>query len=78
MNNTHSLWKKEGIEKKTFMLVKNKTVVFLRSTPIAPEPRIEKDAIALLNAGYRVIVVERDETLSFSPLEQRNGIEIQR
>jgi len=60
------------------MLVKNKTVVFLRSTPIAPEPRIEKDAIALLNAGYRVIVVGRDETLSFPPLEQRNGIEIHR
>jgi len=45
--------------------MKSKAMAFLRSTPIAPEPRIEKDAIALLNAEYGVIVVGRDETLSF-------------
>jgi len=45
LNNVHSLWKKEGIERKRFMFMKNNALVFLKSTSIAPEPKMEKDVL---------------------------------
>ena len=37
-----------------------KHVVFLRSNPIDPDPRVEKEAEALYNAGYQVTIVGWD------------------
>ena len=37
-------------------------IVFCRSNPIAPDPRVEKEARALRQAGHEVVVVGWDRT----------------
>lgn len=44
-------------------------VLFLRSNPIAPDPRVEKEATSLAKSGYRVMLLGWDRTASF-PLKE--------
>lgn len=51
-------------------------VLFLRSNPIAPDPRVEKEARTLISAGYDVRVLGWDRTARLSSFESRDGFEI--
>lgn len=53
-------------------------VLFLRSNPIAPDPRVEKEARALASAGYIVRALGWDRTAVLPPRERREGWEIVR
>ncbi len=54
-------------------------VVFLRSkSPAGVEPRIMKEATALVRAGYEVHAVLWDRTRSFAREESRDGIHVHR
>lgn len=53
-------------------------VVICRSNPIAPDPRVEKEANTLSNCGYSVSVVGWDRTSQLSEYEEREGIRIYR
>lgn len=53
-------------------------VLFLRSNPIAPDPRVEKEARALAAAGYAVCALGWDRTAALPPRETREGWEIVR
>lgn len=44
-----------------------KTVVFLRSNPIDPDPRVEKQARTLARAGWRVLAVGWDRSKQLPP-----------
>lgn len=44
-------------------------VVFCRSNPVAPDPRVEKEALALAQAGFRVQVVAWDRSAAL-PAQQ--------
>lgn len=55
-----------------------KKVLFCRSNPIAPDPRVEKEARALVRAGYSVDVLAWDRTASQPRVEQREGFFIYR
>ena len=50
---------------------KVKVVVFLRSNPIKPDPRVEKEARALSQAGFKVIVVGWDRSGLLPTVEER-------
>ena len=47
-------------------------VVFLRSNPIAPDPRVEKEARVLHNNGFNVVVVGWDREDIFEKVEERD------
>lgn len=47
-------------------------VVILRSNPISPDPRVEKEARALHRAGYKVRLVGWDRLAAFPQLEERD------
>lgn len=53
-------------------------VVISRSNPVAPDPRVEKHARALLEAGHQVIVIGWDRSASFPKREKREEYEIHR
>jgi glycosyltransferase involved in cell wall biosynthesis len=53
-------------------------IVFCRSNPIAPDPRVEKEAAALAEAGYPVSMVGWDRSKSLSTHEQVAGIKCYR
>jgi glycosyltransferase involved in cell wall biosynthesis len=53
-------------------------VIFLRSNPVAPDPRIEKEAKALFNNGYSVLALAWDRTGSLPRTETRGYVVIQR
>lgn len=53
-------------------------VLFLRSNPIAPDPRVEKEARALAGAGYTVRALGWDRTAALPAREEREGWEILR
>ncbi|WP_322508826.1 glycosyltransferase family 4 protein [Anaerolinea sp.] len=55
-----------------------KKVLFCRSNPIAPDPRVEKEARALTRSGYIVDVLAWDRTASQPQVEQREGFFIYR
>lgn len=55
-----------------------KKVVFLRSNPIDPEPRIEKQARALARAGYQVLAVGWDRGGELPKEEKRDLFTIYR
>ncbi|MFD1359101.1 glycosyltransferase family 4 protein [Fictibacillus halophilus] len=55
-----------------------KKVLFLRSNPIAPDPRVEKEARALHEAGYEVTMLGWDRTCSLSKYEETDYGNIQR
>ena len=47
-----------------------KSVLFLRSNPVAPDPRVAKEAQALADAGYKVGVVAWDRTGELPKVEE--------
>lgn len=53
-------------------------VLFLRSNPIAPDPRVEKEAQALAEEGYRVRVLGWDRTTALPPAEETPFYRIER
>lgn len=53
-------------------------VLFLRSNPIAPDPRVEKEARALAAAGYTVRALGWDRTAALPARELREGWEVLR
>jgi len=55
-----------------------KKVVFLRSNPVSPDPRVEKEARALTKAGFIVTVVGWDRECAFKRYESRGGLRIYR
>ncbi len=48
-----------------------RSVLFLRSNPVAPDPRVEKEAQALADAGYQVGVVAWDRKGEFPRVEEK-------
>jgi glycosyltransferase involved in cell wall biosynthesis len=55
-----------------------KRVLFCRSNPIDPDPRVEKEASALVEAGYQVDVIAWDRTGSLLSEEIKEGVTIHR
>lgn len=53
-------------------------VVIIRSNPIAPDPRVEKEARALASAGYAVRIVGWDRSASLPREDFSEGVQIQR
>jgi len=53
-------------------------VLFCRSNPIDPDPRVEKEARALLHAGYQVQVIAWDRTGKLPSPEKKDGFTIYR
>lgn len=54
------------------------SVVFLRSNPIAPDPRVEKEASCLAEAGYSVKVIAWDRSAGLPVREERGKVRIER
>lgn len=59
-------------------MVENKRVLFLRSNPIDPDPRVEKAASTLAEAGYQVRILGWDRTATLKKLDRLDQIPIQR
>ncbi len=55
-----------------------RSVVFLRSNPISPDPRVEKEARALWASGYKVKIVGWNRFAAFPLKETRDFAEIHR
>jgi glycosyltransferase involved in cell wall biosynthesis len=53
-------------------------VVISRSNPVAPDPRVEKEAQSLSAAGYSVQIIGWDRTGQLATQEDRGGIRIHR
>jgi glycosyltransferase involved in cell wall biosynthesis len=53
-------------------------ILFCRSNPIAPDPRVEKEARALANAGYPVQVLGWDRTAKLPEFDISTSISIRR
>jgi glycosyltransferase involved in cell wall biosynthesis len=53
-------------------------ILFCRSNPIAPDPRVEKEARALANAGYPVQVLGWDRTAKLPEFDNSTSISIRR
>lgn len=53
-------------------------VLFCRSNPVAPDPRVEKEARALIEAGYEVQVIAWDRSAALPLSEVRQGFQIHR
>jgi glycosyltransferase involved in cell wall biosynthesis len=53
-------------------------IVICRSNPVAPDPRVEKEARALTKAGYTVQVLGWDRTAALPVEEERDGFQIHR
>ncbi|WP_138205979.1 glycosyltransferase family 4 protein [Haloimpatiens lingqiaonensis] len=53
----------------------NKSVVFLRSNPVNPDPRVEKEANSLIKEGYNVIVVAWDRSEKYKMKEANLDLE---
>lgn len=47
-------------------------ILICRSNPVAPDPRVEKEAVSLTEAGYKVSVIGWDRSASL-PLSERRG-----
>jgi len=57
---------------------KSVRVLFCRSNPIDPDPRVEKEAQALSQAGYQVQVIAWDRTGELPSPEKKDGFTIYR
>ena len=55
-----------------------KKILIIRSNPVAPDPRVDKIAAALSEAGYEVNVLGWDRTGSLPRFEQRDSYMIER
>jgi len=56
----------------------NVRVLICRSNAIAPDPRVDKEARTLADAGYDVVVLGWDRSAKFPPQELANGYQIHR
>ena len=55
-----------------------KRILFCRSNPVDPDPRVEREAAALRDAGYQVSIIAWDRTGSLPTKEVREGIILHR
>ena len=53
-----------------------KHIIMLLSNAFRPDPRVEREAQALLNAGYRVTIICWDRRAELPQRETQNGLEI--
>ncbi|HAV77204.1 MAG TPA: glycosyltransferase WbuB [Anaerolineae bacterium] len=53
-------------------------IIICRSNPVAPDPRVEKEAQALINAGYQVEVIGWDRSGSYPVNEKKEGYTVHR
>ncbi|HXF84121.1 MAG TPA: glycosyltransferase family 4 protein [Anaerolineales bacterium] len=53
-------------------------ILICRSNPVAPDPRVEKEASALVEAGHMVTILAWDRTAKIAAQEEQNGISIHR
>lgn len=53
-------------------------ILFCRSNPIDPDPRVEKEAQALRDAGHQVQAVAWDRSGQLPTAENKNGLQVQR
>lgn len=60
------------------MIPKPNRIIIIRSNPVAPDPRVEKEARALVEAGYYVQAVGWDRSASHPAHEKKEGYEIHR
>ena len=56
----------------------NMRILFCRSNPVAPDPRVEKEAEALAEAGYSVSAIAWDQTASLPTVDRTGNLEIER
>ncbi len=59
-------------------MMKKESILFLRSNPIAPDPRVEKEANSLVKFGFNVIILCWDRENKFPDYEKRHFGEIYR
>lgn len=55
--------------------MKNRNIVFLRSNPVQPDPRVEKEVNSLMKAGYAVSVVAWDRSAKYNMRESYLDLE---
>ena len=60
------------------MTTSQKRVLFCRSNPIAPDPRVEKEARALIEIGFEVIILGWDRTAKLPQEEKTDELAIKR
>ncbi len=53
-------------------------ILFCRSNPIDPDPRVEKEAQALSEAGHQVQAIAWDRSGQLPTAENKNGLQVQR
>ena len=53
-------------------------ILICRSNPVSPDPRVEKEAAVLVEAGYHVRVIGWDRSASLPLYEQKDGFDIHR
>jgi len=58
--------------------IAQKRIFFLRSNPLEPDPRVEKEAISLTKSDFKVLAVGWDREDKFPVYEQKNFGEIYR
>ena len=56
----------------------DRKIVFLRSNPIKPDPRVEKEALSLTKSGFKVLVVGWDREDKYPYYEKREFGEVYR
>ena len=54
------------------------STLICRSNPVAPDPRVEKEADSLVEAGYRVSVIGWDRSGSFPLVEKKGDYDVHR
>jgi len=60
------------------MTLQQTRIIICRSNPVAPDPRVEKEAASLTEAGYQISVIGWDRS-ALSPLhEKKDGYEVYR
>ena len=52
-----------------------KSIVFLRSNPVDPDSRVEKEVNSLLKAGHRITILAWDREKTYSPAANRIKLE---
>jgi len=53
-------------------------ILICRSNPVAPDPRVEKEAVSLAEAGYEVSVIGWDRSASHPIIEERENYKVHR
>ena len=54
------------------------TVAMVVSNPCDPDPRVEKEAFSLIEAGYEVTIYAFDREEKIEQISSKNGVEIKR